>query len=205
MTKHYLQLNTSLAGADSVSSRLASDTIDRLVAADRAVGTAVVVTVRDLASDPLPHLTAERFAALHTAAEQRTLEQARIAAESDALVAQLQVADVVVIGVPMYNFGVPSTLKTYFDHVARAGVTFQYTEQGSRGLLAGKRVYVVATRGGSYAGTPQDLQSAYVRQFLGFIGLVDVEFIHVEGLALGPESRAAAIAAAGLRLGQLAA
>jgi len=161
--------------------------------------------VRDLASDPLPHLTAERFGALLSAPEQRTPEQARIAAESDALVAQLQAADVVVIGVPMYNFGVPSTLKTYFDHVARAGVTFQYTEQGPRGLLTGKRAYVVATRGGTYAGTPQDLQSAYVRQFLGFLGIADVEFIYAEGLSLGPESRAAAIAAAGLRLVQLAA
>jgi FMN-dependent NADH-azoreductase len=90
---------------------------------------------------------------------------------------------------------VPSTLKAYFDHVARAGVTFRYTENGPEGLLRGKRAYVIATRGGRHAGTDRDLQSAYVQQFLGFIGITDVEFIYAEGLALGEASRASAIAA----------
>lgn len=201
----YLELHTSLAGDGALSSQLARQFVERRAAADRAAGTAVTVVVRDLAANPLPHLTAERFAAFTTPAEQRTPEQARIAAESDALIAELRAADVVVIGLPMYNFGVPSTLKTYFDHVARAGVTFRYTEQGPQGLLTGKTVYVVATRGGKYSGTPQDLQSAYVRQFLGFLGLADVEFIYAEGLALGPESRAVAIEQASRRLEQLAA
>ncbi len=131
--------------------------------------------------------------------------QAQVAAESDALVAELRAADVIVIGLPMYNFGVPSTLKAYFDHVARAGVTFRYTAQGPEGLLEGKKAYVVATRGGKYSGTPQDLQSAYVRQFLGFVGITEVEFVYAEGLALGDESRAAALAEAGGRLQRLAA
>jgi FMN-dependent NADH-azoreductase len=110
-----------------------------------------------------------------------------------------------VIGLPMYNFGVPSTLKAYFDHVARAGVTFRYASSGPVGLLKGKKAFVLATRGGRYAGTPADLQSAYVRQFLGFIGISDVEFVYAEGLALGAEQRSAAVSDAISRIGQLAA
>ncbi|MBK7903553.1 MAG: NAD(P)H-dependent oxidoreductase [Proteobacteria bacterium] len=206
--KTYLQLNSSLHGAESLSSRLAGRFIETLVRIDRSTdstaGSARVV-VRDLARQPLPHLTAERFTAFGTAPEQRTAGQAHIAAESDALVAELAAADVIVIGLPMYNFGVPSTLKAYFDHVARAGVTFRYTADGPEGLLRDKRALVVATRGGRHAGTPSDLQSAYVRQFLGFIGITDVEFIYAEGLAMGEESRTAAIAEAGKRIEQLAA
>ena len=160
---------------------------------------------RDLASRPVPHLTAERFLALNTPAEQRTLEQQRVVAESDALVDELKRADVIVIGLPMYNFGVPSTLKAYFDHVARAGVTFRYTAGGPEGLLKGKKAYVFATRGGRYAGTPADLQTAYVRQFLGFIGIQDVEFVYAEGLAMGAEHRDAALRNAEARIEQLAA
>jgi FMN-dependent NADH-azoreductase len=206
--KTYLQLNSSLHGANSLSSRLASQFIETLALADRSADSAdpsPSVVVRDLANQPLPHLTAERFTAFVTAPEQRTQDQARIAAESDALVAELAAADVIVIGLPMYNFGVPSTLKAYFDHVARAGVTFRYTSSGPEGLLRGKRAYVIATRGGRYAGTPGDLQSAFVRQFLGFIGITDVEFIYAEGLAMGEESRTAALAEAGKRIEQLAA
>ena len=198
MARTVLALKTSLAGEGALSSKLVEQLIGTLPGATRVVE-------RDLAAAPLPHLTAERFAALGTPAERRTPAQARVAAESDALVAELQAADVVVIGLPMYNFGVPSTLKTYFDHIARVGVTFQYTPEGPRGLLGGKKAYVVATRGGRYSGTPQDLQSAYVRQFLGFIGIDDVQFVYAEDLALGDESRAAAIAAARRHLEQLAA
>lgn len=205
MSKNYLQINSSLAGAESLSSGLAARTVERLAAVDRAAGRAVTTTVRDLARDPLPHLTAERFGALGTSADRRTPAQERIVAESDALVAELQAADVLVIGLPMYNLGVPSSLKSWFDHIARAGVTFRYTPQGPQGLLTGKRAYVVATRGGKYAGTPQDLQSAYVRQFLAFLGIVDVEFIYAEGVALGAESREVAIAEASRRLEELAA
>ncbi len=206
--KTYLQLNTSLHGTASQSSRLGRQFIETLVRADRGADAADVsssVSVRDLANQPLPHLTAERFTAFVTAPEQRTAEQARIAAESDALVAELAAADVLVIGLPMYNFGVPSTLKAYFDHVARAGVTFRYTANGPEGLLRGKRAYVIATRGGRYAGTPSDLQSAFVRQFLAFIGITDVEFVYAEGLAMGEESRTAALVEAGKRIEQLAA
>ena len=204
----YLQLNSSLFGDQSQSTLLATRFVAARVRAGQSpasAGAAPAVIVRDLGRDPVAHLTAERFAALSTPAERRTPEQHRVAAESDALIAELQAADVIVIGLPMYNFGVPSTLKAYFDHVARAGVTFRYTSDGPVGLLAGKRAYVIATRGGRYAGTPGDLQSAYVRQFLGFLGIDGVEFVYAEGLALGEESRATVLDEASQRIGQLAA
>jgi FMN-dependent NADH-azoreductase len=195
-----LQLNSSLSGAAGQSSQLAGTFAAAL---GRASG--AQVAVRDLAIQPVPHLTLERFQAFGTPVAERTLEQQRYVAESDALVDELRRAGTIVLGLPMYNFGVPSTLKAYFDHVARSGVTFRYTPEGPVGLLTGKKVYVFATRGGRYAGTAGDLQTAYVRQFLGFIGLRDVEFIYAEGLALGAEQREAALGLALERIGQLAA
>lgn len=195
-----LQINSSLFGEAGQSSRLAAE-----FAAALATATNSKLVVRDLAKDPVPHLTAERFAAFTTPAAERSLDQQRHVAESDVLIEELRAADAVVLGLPMYNFGVPSTLNAYFDHLARAGVTFRYTAEGPVGLLTGKRVYVFATRGGRHAGTATDTQTAYVRQFLGFIGLRDVEFIYAEGLALGPEQREQALAAAAARIDQLAA
>jgi FMN-dependent NADH-azoreductase len=195
-----LQLNTSLSGESGLSSRLASDFSTALAGV-----TGAAVVARDLARQPVPHLTAERFAAFATAASERTLEQQRHVAESDVLIEELRRADVLVLGVPMYNFGVPSTLKAYFDHVARAGVSFRYTPDGPVGLLGNKRAYVFATRGGRYAGTEGDLQTQYLRKFLGFIGIRDVEFVYAEGLALGAEESERAVAAALERIAQLAA
>jgi FMN-dependent NADH-azoreductase len=203
--KTYLQVNSSLFGDASQSTRLATQFVAALAQADRKAGKQATVVVRDVANQPIPHLTAERFTGFATPAAQRTPEQAQAVAESDALIAELKTADVVVIGLPMYNFGVPSTLKAYFDHVARVGVTFKYTAQGPVGLLTGKKAYIVATRGGRYAGTPLDMQSAYVRQFLGFLGIADVEFVYAEGLALGDESRNSALDEAGARIAELAA
>ena len=99
------------------------------------------------------------------------------------MVAELKQADVLVLGLPIYNFGVPSTLKAYFDHVAHAGLTFRYTSTGPQGLLNIDKAYVAAARGGRYAGTARDTQSAYVREFLAFIGISNVEFVYAEGLA----------------------
>lgn len=195
-----LQINSSLFGATGQSSKLAAE-----FAAALAASSGARLVVRDLARNPVPHLTAERFTAFATPAAERTLDQQRHVAESDALIEELRAADAVVLGLPMYNFGVPSTLKAYFDHLARAGVTFRYTADGPVGLLGGKRVYVVATRGGRHAGTATDMQTAFVRQFLGFIGLRDVEFIYAEGLALGPDQRDQALAAATARIEQFAA
>jgi len=199
-----LQVSASLFGDSSQSSRLGTEFVAALRSLPGATHGTVLIN-RDLASQPVPHLTAERFQAFNTPVEQRTLEQQRVVAESDALIEELKRANVIVIGLPMYNFGIPSTLKAYFDHVARAGVTFRYTAEGPVGLLTGKRAFVFATRGGRYAGTDADLQSAFLRRFLGFIGINDVEFIYAEGLSLGPEQREQALAAALERIEQLAA
>ena len=199
--KTILQINSSLSGEQGASSKLASRFVASLL--EREPGSRRIL--RDLATDPLPHLSAERFQAFTTPAAERSESQRREVAESDALIAGLREADVIVFGLPMYNFGIPSTLKAYFDHVARAGETFRYTPQGPVGLLGGRKAYILATRGGRYAGTPMDSQTAYVKQFLGFIGIDDVEFVYAEGLALGDEQREAALAGAGDEITRLAA
>jgi len=195
-----LQLNTSLFGDSGQSSRLAAGFAGAL-----AKSTGRELKVRDLAANPVSHLTAERVTAFGTPASERTLDQQRLVAESDALIEELREADVLVLGLPMYNFGVPSTLKAYFDHLARAGVTFRYTAEGPVGLLTGKKAYVFATRGGQHAGTATDLQTDYVRLFLRFIGISDVEFIYAEGLALGEQQRERALATAVETISRLAA
>lgn len=194
-----LQIQTSLYEGDAQSSRMAS----RYAAAWRDAHPGGEVVVRDLVREPVPHLTAERFAAFAMAPAERTPEQREVTDFSDALIEELRRADVVVLAVPMYNFGIPSQLKAYFDHVARAGVTFQYGANGPEGLLKGKRAYVFATRGGVYANTPNDTQEPYLRQFLRFIGIEDVEFVYAEGLAMGPESRERAIAGANLAIDRI--
>ncbi len=186
--KTILQVNTSILGNEGQSTRLANEFVAALDA-DKVI-------VRELASDPVPHLTAERFGAFIAPKEKRTPEQDRIVAYSDNLIDELKQADTLVLGLPMYNFGLPSTLKAYFDHIARAGVTFKYTEKGSVGLLTGKKAYVFAARGGYYAGTPRDTQTAYVRDFLAFLGMTDVQFVYAEGLAISEASKSASLAKA---------
>lgn len=197
--KTLLELRTSLYGADGQSSRLA----EKFVTQWRAQNPRARVTVRDLAADPVPHLTAERFGAFLAKPEQRTPTQQVVVAESDTLINELKAADILVLALPMYNFGVPSTLKAYFDHVARSGVTFRYTEAGPEGLLKSKKAYVFATRGGLYLGTPRDTQTAYVREFLGFLGISDIEFVYAEGLSMGEAPRAAALDSAAQAIDQL--
>ena len=109
----------------------------------------------------------------------------------------------VVLGVPMYNFGVPSQLKNWIDAIAKVGVTFRYTETGPQGMLTGKKVYIFATRGGMYVGTPRDTQTGYVRDFLAFLGMTDVEFVYAEGLAISEASKSASLAKARDTLKQL--
>ncbi len=196
-----LQLKTSMFGDAGQSSRLA----DAFVTSHRAARPGTAIIVRDLARDPVPHLTAERFGAFIAKPEARTVDQQAVVAASDALIAELKRADTIVLGLPMYNFGIPSVLKTYFDHVARAGVTFRYTEKGPVGMLTGKKAYVFATRGGIHAGTPRDLQSAYVRDFLAFIGITDVEFVYAEGLAISDANKQAALAKAAAEIDRLGA
>ena len=182
--KTLLKLQTSLLGPKGQSSQLA----DRFIAQWRGRNPGGRVITRDLSQDVVPHLTAERFASFSTAAEVRTAEQQTVVEYSDALIDELRSADTVVLAVPMYNFSVPSTLRSYFDHIARAGVTFRYTANGPEGLLTGKQAYVFITRGGIHAGAA-DTQTPYLRQFLGFIGIKDVEFVHAEGLAYGDDAR----------------
>lgn len=186
--KTILHLTSSIFGEGGESSRLADEFVARFSAAR--------VIRRDLARDPVPHLDAERFGAFLAKPESRTPGQAAMVGYSDALIAELRAADTIVLGLPMYNFGLPSQLKAYFDHVARAGVTFKYTEKGAVGLLGGKKAYVFAARGGLYQGTPRDTQTAYVRDFLAFLGITQVEFVYAEGLALGASAKQQSLAAA---------
>ena len=199
-TPTLLQINASLFSAGGQSSQLANE----FVAGWRAKHADATLIVRDLASDPLPHLSAERFLAFIAAPADRTPAQQALAAEADALIEEIRSAQVVVIGLPMYNFGVPSTLKAYFDHIARAGVTFRYTANGPEGLLTGKKAYVFAARGGLYAGTARDSQTTYVRDFLGFLGISDVEFVYAEGLNMGEPSKQSALTQAHQRIAELA-
>jgi FMN-dependent NADH-azoreductase len=199
-----LQINSSINNGSGQSSQLA----DRFVTAFRKRVAHTRFIRRDLAAEAVPHLTAERFGAFIAKPEERSAAQQAVVAYSDALIAELKEADVIVLGLPMYNFGVPSQLKAYFDHIARAGVTFRYTAEGPQGLLTDKKVYVFAARGGLYAGTPMeplDTQTSYVRDFLRFLGIMEVEFVYAEGLATGPEAREASLAKAAAHAHRLAA
>ena len=187
-----LQINASARSNGANSTRLADAIAQRLVARDPQA----VLTVRDLAAEPHPVLDEPALGALFTAADQRTPEQAARVALDDALIAQVQGADVIVLGVPMYNFGVPVQLKTWIDAIARAGVTFRYTAEGPEGLLKGKTVYVALARGGLYRDTPADSQVPYLKSVLAFLGMTDVRFVYAEGLALGADSANRAFAQA---------
>ena len=186
-----LLIEASLNGAEGASTRLAAEFADRWLAAHPGGR----IVRRDLSAGDIPHLTAERFAAFLAKPAERTPGQQAIVDYSDALIAELREADAVALAVPMYNFSVPSTLRAYFDHVARSGVTFRYTKEGAVGLLGGKPAYVFIARGGFY---PEaiDTQTTYVRQFLGFVGITDVTFVHAEGLAIDAATRESSLAAA---------
>jgi FMN-dependent NADH-azoreductase len=197
-----LQINASINHDNGLSSQLAN----QFVAAFQARNPEAHIEVRNVAAaDSVPHLNAERFGAFITQPENRSAAQHAVVAYSDSLIDELRRADVIVLGLPMYNFGVPSQLKAYFDHVARAGVTFKYTEKGPVGLLTGKKVYVFAARGGLYEGTPLDTQTSYVRDFLRFLGITDVEFVYAEGLAISAQSKQAGLAKAAAEIARLAA
>lgn len=190
-----LYINSSARGAESVSRRLSTEFVQRWKQ-DNPNGT---VVERDLATAPVPHLDEAVLGAFFTPVEQRTAGQARIVQLSDQLIDEVLAADIIVIAAPMYNFSVPSTLKTWIDHVLRAGRTFKYTESGPIGLVPGhKRVVVFTARGGVYSqgsGKSMDFHETYLRGVLGFIGLTRVEFVHTEGLALGSDAAAKAIEA----------
>ena len=187
-----LQITSSVRGAASHSTRLANEIVERL----REASPGASVTLRDLAAAPHPALDEDTLGALFTPAQQRTAEQSARVALDDALITELQAADVLVLGVPMYNLGVPTQLKNWIDAVARAGVTFRYTASGPEGLVKGKKVFAVLSRGGVYRDTPADTQVPYLKTFFGLIGVTAIEFIYAEGLNMGPDAERDGLASA---------
>lgn len=179
-----LQINSSARTRGAHSTRLADEIVARL----RATHPQATLIRRDLAQSPHLPLDEAALDALSTPAEARTAEQAARVALDDALISEVQAADVLVLGVPMYNFGVSSQLKHWIDAIARAGVTFRYTEQGPEGLLKDKTVYVALARGGRYRGTDADTQTPYLKTLLGFLGMTDLHFAYAEGLNMGQEA-----------------
>lgn len=190
-----LQLDSSPLGAHSVTRELTA----AVVAQYRREHPQIEVTYRDLATQPLPHWTPLPREAVDTLAPELRAEVER----NEAVMQEFLAADVIVVGAPMYNFGVPSQLKAWIDRIAVAGRTFRYTAQGPEGLAGGKRVVVLSGRGGFYADTPlqgADFQESYLRQVFAFLGVSDIEFIRAEGIGMGAEQRAASLAAAHARI-----
>ena len=175
-----LHISSSIFSNEGNSSKLATHFLEQI----KQQHPDAEIVVRDLANDPVPHLTEETFKANLTPADQRTPEQQALASTGDLLIEELQSADILVLSVPMYNFGIPSTLKAWIDNIARAGTTFKYTENGPVGLLGNKKTYVLGARGGKYFGTPMDTQTPYLRSVLAFIGIFDVEFVLAEKLSM---------------------
>lgn len=199
--KNLLRISTSLFEENSVSSALSTDLISALT----SKGGKFNVTERDFSKQAIPHLDGEWLKAISTSVEQRSTEQQEKVAFSDSLIDEIQAADILVIGMPMYNFTVPSMLKAWVDHIARSGVTFTYTEQGPQGLLNNKKVYLVAAMGGVHDTAATDFLRPYMKLIMGFIGLDDVEIITAGGLNMGEESRVEGLAAAQVKIQALAA
>ena len=199
-----LQINSSARafanGQGSQSTRLANELVETLRAGDADA----TLTLRDLGTNPHPALDEATLGALFTPADARTPGQHARVALDQALIDEVKAADVIVIGVPMINFGISSQLKNWIDAIAKAGVTFKYTATGPVGLIEGKKVYAVLTRGGVYRDQPHDTQVPYLRQTLGFLGIRDIEFIYAEGLNMGPEAADKGIASAREHIARIA-
>ncbi|UTP73557.1 NAD(P)H-dependent oxidoreductase [Alteromonas sp. LMIT006] len=169
-------VNASIQGDNGNSSALTAHYVSKL--------SGVAITKRDLTPNAIPSLSSEAMRAWMTDTSTRTAEQNELAQISDDLIAEVQAADTIVIGMPMYNFGAPSTFKAWVDHIARAGVTFRYTETGPQGLLDGKKVIIAIASGGKYKGTPMDTLTPWLHTFFNFLGLTDVHVVHAEGLGM---------------------
>ncbi len=196
--KKILLVLSSPRGTQSHSHQIAHRIIDDLKT--KHVGAEVVI--RDVSSEPLPYVGEAFVSGLFTPPEKRSPAQAEALAISDTLVDELLAADIVVLAVPMHNFGLPAALKSWIDHVVRAGRTFSYSAAGPAGLLTGKKAILVVSRGGVYSQGPMkafDFQESYLRSVLGFIGVTDVQVVRVEGVAMGPDALTNAISSANLQ------
>lgn len=180
--KNVLVLNASLQGDNGNSSQLTSEFVTQLQQTE-----SIKVEKVDLNTLNLPHLSAQEMQTWSMLSDNMTPEQATLTAYSNDLLAQLERSDVIVVGMPMYNFSIPSTFKAWIDRVARAGRTFSYTSEGPKGHLQGKAVYIFAARGGIYQGTDNDTQTPYLRLVFGLMGITDVNFVYLEGLNMGQE------------------
>ena len=197
-----LHINSSVRSTGSTSRQLTAEFLSKWKTAQPDD----VIVERDLAADPVPHLTEQMMGAFFTPAEQRSPEQVQTVQLPDALVAELFGADIIVLGAPMYNFSISSALKAWIDHVTRVGVTFNYTDTGPVGMVKGKKVYLFTARGGVYSEGPaqsMDFQETYLRTALGFIGLTDITFIRAEGLAMGDSAVDAALSHSRQLMGEL--
>jgi FMN-dependent NADH-azoreductase len=194
---------SSLFGEGSQSRLIAAEFVDRW----RRSHPRTTVVERELMADSIPHLSLAALTAALAPADARGAAEQQAAALADTLIAEVEAADVIVIAAPMYNFSIPSTLKAWIDHITRAGRTFRYGAAGAEGLLKGKKVFIVTGRGGVYSGDSpargMDFQEPYLRAMLGFLGLDDITFIHVEGLKVSPEAAASGLERARKSIGDL--
>lgn len=190
-----LHINAGLFGENSVSTQLSNKVVNRLQTANQEA----TVTLRDVVAQPVSHLDAEILMAASTAEDERSERQVRELAVTEDLLEEIFAADVLVIGTPMYNFTIPSQLKSWFDRIAQAGRTFRYTENGPEGLLTGKRAFIASARGGFYSEGEMaalDHQESYVKAVLAFVGITDVTVVRAEGVNISDSQRQESIAAA---------
>ena len=183
--KNILRIDSSIFTSESVSNQLLDEIVEEF---QRRQKTLICVR-HNLANEAIPHLDAAWINAVNTVEDERTLEQQKMVNFSDQLIDEIVKADTLLLGVPMYNFGVSSALKAWFDHIARAGVTFRYTSEGPEGLLKNKTAIIVTTRGGMHKGKDSDTQIPFVKNFLAFLGITDVKVIYAEGLNMGNGAR----------------
>lgn len=178
-----LHLISSPRKGESISIKLANSIIEKL----QAKHPESTVSVRDLTTEVFPHLDEVHLTSFFTPAESRSPELLEAVKHSDKAISELMDADIIVIGVPMYNFSIPSTLKSWIDHVVRAGATFKYAENGVEGLVKDKKVYLAIATGGVYSDGPMkagDFTEPYIKNILGFIGLTDITAVRAEGIAI---------------------
>ncbi|WMS86110.1 FMN-dependent NADH-azoreductase [Pleionea litopenaei] len=194
-----LHIESSIFAENGVSSQLSRTLLEKLTLENPGSE----IRHKHFGQEPVPHFDGETLQALMQDPDSRSGEQKDKVAYADQQIADVQWADVIVIGLPMYNFSVPSMLKAWFDFIARAGVTFRYTEKGPEGLLLNKKVHILATRGGQYKDTPIDTQIPFVKTFLNFLGITDINVIYAEGLNMGDDLKTLAIADAENQIQQL--